>query len=510
MKRIILFLFFLIYATNLNSNTLFDEVSDKVKSNIKKIQLENGLKVIMMQRKNVPTLALYIKFRVGAVDETPEIAGTAHLLEHMMFKGTKNIGTLDYSKEEKYQEQIRVWGKELDRLKLQARENTNQPISNELRPKIEILSRRLKNLENLQREILVKNEDSFIYDQHGQTGFNAYTSQDVTNYQIELPKNRLEIWAKMESDRLTNPVFREYYTEREVIQEVRRMRVDNRGIGSLREKFLSLAFESHPYRMPIIGYESNIPFLDIDETEKFFRKYYAPNNFVITIVGNQDFQNTEKIIRKYFSHLKPKPIESYFRIAEKIGNGEKRFEINFPSGPQILMGWHKPTFPHPDNFVFEMIDLILSKGAESRLNKRLIFQEKLAIGADAWNGDPGERYSNLFAILTTINSSVDHKQVEKIIWEEVEKLKTEDVEDEEIHRIKNQLIADFFRGLDNNANLADYLSYYEVVTGNWENLFSAYEKIHSVSKEDIKRVSKKYLTKENSTIGYLIDSRKKK
>jgi len=511
-KSIILLLYLFYFVCDLNSTSLFVEVSDKMKSKIKKFRLDNGLKVILMQRKNSPTLALYMKFKVGSVDETEETAGTAHLLEHMMFKGTKNVGTMDYKKEEKYQEQIRVWGKQLDRLRLLARdaESKGSRVSDEVKDKMEGLSQKLKNLENLQRELLVKNEDSFIYDQHGQVGFNAYTTHDVTNYQIELPKNRLEIWAKLESDRLRDPIFREYYTERDVILEERRMRVDNRGAGRLREKFLSLAFEEHPYRRPVIGYESNIPFLDIDETEKFFRKFYAPNNFVITIVGDQDFQNTEKIIRKYFSDLKPRQIDTHSRMSEKLGTGEKRFEVIFPNGPQIFMGWHKPTFPHPDNFVFEIIDLVLSKGSESRLNKRLLFKEKLAMSVDVWNGDPGERYSNLLKISASINSDADHRHVEKIIWEEIERLKTEDIRDEEINRIKNQLAAEFFRGLDNNANLADYLSYYELVSGNWENLFNVYESIYNVSKEDIKRVSSKYLTRENVTIGYLIDSRKKK
>ncbi len=482
-----------------------------MKSNIKKFHLDNGLRVILMQRKNSPTLALYMKFKVGSVDETAETAGTAHLLEHMMFKGTKNVGTKDFKKEAKYQEEIRLVGRQLDKLRLRARdiEAKGNSISAELKEKIANFSKKLKNLEDLQRNLLIKNEDAYIYDQHGQVGFNAYTTHDVTNYQIELPKNRLEIWAKIESDRLRGPVFREYYTEREVIIEERRMRVDNRGTGRLREKFLSVAFEEHPYRRPVIGYESNIGFLDIEETEKFFRQFYVPNNFVITIVGDQDFSVTEKIIRKYFSDLKAGNTPTRSRMSEKAGGGEKRFEITFPNGPQILMGWHKPTFPHSDNSVCEIIDLILSKGVESRLYKRLVLKEKLATSVEVWNGDPGERYANLLKISAQIHSEADPKLAEKIIWDEIELLKNEDVKDEEFYRIKNQLLAEFFRGLDNNANLADYLSYYELVTGDWENLFKIYESIYSVSKEDIKRVSKKYLTKDNATIGYLSDSRKK-
>ncbi|MCE9500529.1 MAG: insulinase family protein, partial [Leptospira sp.] len=353
-----------------------------------------------------------------------------------------------------------------------------------------------------------KNEDSFIYEQNGQVGFNAYTTYDVTNYQIELPKNRLEIWSKLESDRLMFPIFREFYTEREVIQEERRMRVENRGTGKLREKFLGVAFDEHPYRRPVIGYESNIPFLDPAETEKFFRKFYAPNNLVIGIVGDQDFDETEKLVRKYFAPLKPSKQPEPIRTSEKLGEGEKRLTVKFPSGPSLMMGWHKPSFPHPDNDIFEVIDSILSKGTESRLYKKIVLKEKLALSIDAWSGDPGERYSNLFTVFSQINSDADPAKIEKMVWEEIEKLKNESVTQEEMTRIKNNLIADFLRHLDHNGNIADALTYYELITGDWENLFRSYDRIYTVSPEDIRRVAKKYLRPDNVTVGNLVNSGK--
>ncbi|MCB1176599.1 MAG: insulinase family protein, partial [Leptospiraceae bacterium] len=245
----------------------------------------------MMKRTSSPTLALYTKFKVGSSDETPEIAGTAHLLEHMLFKGTKNVCTSDWESEKKYYSLLKSTGHELDNLKLEKRnlENSQKKIPEDLEKRIEILNRRLKQIEDIQKKYIIRSEDTYIYEQNGQVGFNAYTTHDVTNYQIKLPANRLEVWARMESDRLKNPVLREYYTERNVIMEERRMRVENRGFGLLREKFLSLAFDESPYGRPVIGYESNIPFLDIYETENFFKTYYSPNNMVIAIVGDLDF-----------------------------------------------------------------------------------------------------------------------------------------------------------------------------------------------------------------------------
>jgi predicted Zn-dependent peptidase len=503
---------FFVFTASLFSDAIFQEVAAKLKKSVKKVQLKNGLKLIMLKNSSSPTLALYEKFNVGSVDETKDLAGTAHLLEHMLFKGTEDIGTSNYKEEKKYYLLLKETGSELDRLKLERRAilDVKGSLTKELENRIIRLERRLKSIEAKQREFIIPSEDTFIYELNGQVGFNAYTSHDVTNYQIKLPSNRLEIWAKMESDRLKRPILREYYTERDVIMEERRMRVENRGQGILREKFLSLAFGSHPYGQPVIGYDSNIPFLDIYETEKFFKKYYTPDNMVIALVGDLDFTKTEKIIEKYFGDLKPsQEKKSISKVKENFHKGEKRISINYPGGSIFTMGWNKPAYPHPDSLVFDVIDNILSGGASSRLYKRLVSKEKLALSIDAWGSDPGERYANLFTIFSQINSDADPKKFEEIVWEELERIKKGDISVEEIEAVKNKLTADFLREIDSNSNLADSLSYYEILTGNWEDLFLAYDKLNYVTLKDIERVSKEYLTRDNLTVGHL-DSRKQK
>ncbi|MCB1157825.1 MAG: insulinase family protein [Leptospiraceae bacterium] len=491
---------------------LFEEISGRLQKTVKKVSLQNGLTLIMMKRTASPTLALYIKFKAGSVDETPEMAGTAHLLEHMMFKGTKNIGTLDYEKEERYLQLIQQYGQKLDILRLKAREYTQigEEVPDEIEKEIQNHEKSLKVYQMIQNKYIIKSEDNLIYTQNGQVHFNAYTTHDVTNYQIELPANRLELWARIESDRLRNPILREYYTERDVIMEERRMRVENQGFGVLREKYLSVAFDRHPYRMPVIGYPSNIPFLDIAETENFFKEHYSPDNMVISIVGDLNFEETERIVRKYFSSLQPSGKTTQMRIKEIESMGEKRFTVKFPSSPIMLMGWHKPAFPHPDNNAFDILNMILTGGTDSRLFKRIILNDKSALSVNAWNGDPGERYSNLFTIMIRPNTDTDTETLEKSIWEEIEKIQKGEVSDEEIEKVKNKLIADFFRGIDNNGTLADVLSYYEIITGDWANLFKSYSILNKVKKEDLQRVSRKYLTRDNVTVGKLIDSRKDK
>ena len=496
--------------TSLNAQTVFEDVASRLKKTIKKVQLPNGLKLIMMQNTTSPTLALYAKFKVGSVDETKEIAGTAHLLEHMLFKGTENVGTTNFAEEKKFHILLKATGSELDKLKLEKRnlEDSSKKVPEDLLNRITRLERRLKDVEAIQKKYIVKAEDTYIYEKHGQVGFNAYTSHDVTNYQIRLPANRLEVWAKMESDRLKNPILREYYTERDVIMEERRMRVENRGAGILREKYLALAFGEHAYGQPVIGYESNIPFLDVYETEDFFKKHYTPDNMVIAIVGDLDFEKTETMIRKYFSDLQPsKEKKLGTRVKEKFNTGEKRVSFKYPGGSIYIMGWRKPAYPHPDNSVFDVIDSILTQGTSSRLYKRLVLKDKLVSSVDAWGSDPGERYSNLFSVYSQLNSDADPAKVESIIWEEIEKLKTENVSKEELQRIKNKMTADFLREIDSNGTLADSLSYYELLTDNWEDLFLSYDKLNNITEADIKRVAAKYFIKENLTIGHL-DARK--
>jgi predicted Zn-dependent peptidase len=510
--RIILILLWLPFLSLLAEESVFEEVAKNLKDSIRKVKLENGLTLLMLRRSNSPTLALYTKFKVGSSDESPEIAGTAHLLEHMLFKGTTNVGTTDFDKEKKYYLLMKVTGNELDTIRLQIRnlEDRGVAIPADLNDRKDRLQRRLKSIEENQKKYIVKSEDTYIYEQHGQVGFNAYTSHDVTNYQIKLPSNRLEIWAKMESDRLSNPILREYFTERDVIMEERRMRIENRGFGILREKFLSLAFSKSPYQRPVIGYESNIPFLDIYETEDFFKTYYTPDNMVIGIVGDLDFQQTETMIRKYFGGLKPSTkMRKEARILESYNLGEKRIQFKYPGGSILMMGFNKPAFPHGDSSVFDLIDFILTKGVESRLYKSAVINEKISTQVSSWTSDPGERYSNLFTIFSYLNSDADPKRMEAIIWEEIEKIKNGEISDSEILKAKNKNSADFLREVDSNSSLAEGLTYYETLTKNWEDMFKIYDKFNSVSKEDIKRVANKYFVRENMTIGHL-DSRETK
>ena len=215
------------------------------------------------------------------------------------------------------------------------------------------------------------------------------------------------------------------------------------------------------------------------------------------------------MIQKYFSDLKPSSERKLgTRVKEKFNTGEKKVSFQYPGGSIYIMGWHKPAYPHPDSSVFDVIDSILTQGTSSRLYKRLVLNDKLVSSVDVWSSDPGERYSNLFSVYSQLNSDADPAKVESIIWEEIEKLKTESVSSEELQKIKNKMTSDFLREIDSNGTLADSLSYYELLTGNWEDLILSYDKLNNITEADIKRVAAKYFVKENLTIGHL-DARNK-
>ncbi|AXR59395.1 M16 family metallopeptidase [Leptospira mayottensis] len=502
---------FMIYVLLLSGSlyadaAIFSELKKSLEEKTRTFQMDNGLRVLMMKREDSPTIAIYTKFLVGSADETPEISGTAHLLEHMLFKGTKNIGTTNYEKEKLYLEQIAVWGKRLDSLRIQELEmkSRGEEPSAEFKDQIDVLSKRFSALLELHRKFVISNEDNYIYSRNGGVGFNAYTSNDVTNYQILLPANRLEIWAKLESDRLKNPIFREYYTERDVVLEERRMRVENRGMGILREKYLDAAFpEGHPYRMPVIGYEKNLGFLDLENTQMFFKNYYDPQRMVIAVVGSLDFEKTEKILRNYFGDLKKGNTPISKKATEAGWTGPKFVSVVHSSAPSKIIGFHKPSFPHPDDAVFSVIDTLLAEGESGRLFKKLVLEEQVAQGVYCWNGDPGDRLSNLFSIYITNNQNTDQKKVESLVQGELDRLKTELITSEVLFKIKNQILGEYLRALDDNGKLADVLSLYQLLYGDWKELLRGYEELDTVTPEDVRRVAKKYFVPENRTIAEL-------
>ncbi|MDZ4164133.1 MAG: pitrilysin family protein, partial [Smithellaceae bacterium] len=315
-----------------------------------------------------------------------------------------------------------------------------------------------------------------------------------------LPANKIELWARIESDRMTNPVFRDFYQERAVVMEERKQRIDSDPDGKLYEQFMAAAFTSHPYRNPILGWTTDMTFFSPSHTYDFFRRFYAPNNTIITLVGDFEPAATLKLIRKYFEWIPRQQIKMPLITMEPRQKGEKRIEVLFDANPKIIIGFHKPTLPSFDDYVFDMIEYILSGGRTSRFYKNLVEDKALAENVSASSSIPGSRYPNLFTIFASPRTPATPSELEKEIYAELDRLKEEPVPGDELEKIKNIMKAEFIRGLNSNSALASKLSYFEAIAGDYRYIINHIKQIDKITPQDIMETAKKYLIPENRTV----------
>ena len=460
-----------------------------------KTKLKNGLTVLMLERHLSPTVSLYIRHRIGAVDEQNGESGAAHLLEHMMFKGTTTIGTRNYTAEKKIFNAIEKTGTALDKEKQKGQKADSKII--------EKLTVQLKKLQDQQKKYIIPNEIDRLYTENGGLDMNASTGHDVTTYQVSLPANKIELWARIEADRLLNPVFREFYTERDVVMEERRQRVESDPDGRLYEQFLSTAYKTHPYGRPILGWEKDLMNLSSDSVKKIFEKYQAPESIVIAVVGDIKPAETLKLIEKYFGRI-PAGNKNISSIPEEPQQtDERRAEISFDANPAMIIGFHKPNAPAYDDYVFDVLESILSKGRTSRLYNHLVTDLQIAKSVSASNGVPATRYPNLFTIFAQPRYPHTNAELEKLILQEIENIKNQSVTDEELIKAKNNIRMDYIKSLDSNSEIASILSYCEILLGDYR-YFSEYLKnIEKVTAEDIRKAANTYLKKDNRTTAVL-------
>ena len=460
-----------------------------------KTKLDNGLTVLMLERHVSPTVSLYIRHRVGAADESPGETGAAHFLEHLMFKGTATIGAKDYAQEKKILAAIEETGNALDKEMLKGEKARPQTISQ--------LTARLNELQRQAKQYFIPNELDRLYTENGGLDMNASTGQDVTTYHVSLPANKIELWARIESDRLLNPVFREFYTERDVIMEERRQRVEADPEGKLYEKFLSAAFQVHPYGRPILGWTKDMKYLSPEAARKIFEKYKAPESIVIAVVGDIEPAATLKLIEKYFGGIPPQKEKTAAIPVEPRQTKERRVSVNFDANPMLFIGYHKPTAPAYDDYVFDVLESILTRGRTSRLYNSLVIRQGIAKSVNAYNGTPGVRYPNLFLISAEPRHPYTNAKLEEAVFGEIDKLKEQPVSAAELAKAKNSIRMQYIKNLDSNSELASALSYYETLLGDYKYFANYLNMIDRVSAVDIQNAAKKYLNKNNRTVGRL-------
>ncbi|MEX0769889.1 MAG: pitrilysin family protein [Balneolaceae bacterium] len=458
--------------------------------------LDSGLHFIVIER-NVAPVASFVTFvDVGSVNEPVNHTGIAHIFEHMVFKGSHTIGTTDWEAEQeaidKMDEAYRAW--------LNEKQNPD--------PDEETLDRLWADFEKYQEEAnqyVVTDEFTQIVEREGAEGLNAFTSADATAYFYSLPQNKAELWFNLEADRFKNPVFREFYEEKDVIMEERRMRTDSSPLGRLLEEFLSVSFSAHPYGNPVIGWPSDITATTIEDTRRFYETYYNPQNFTIAIAGDVNPGRMRELAELYFSDLPQGNPSPDVTTREPEQRGERRFVIEEESQPFYLAGYHTVSQTHPDWPALQLLGSIISEGRTSRLYKRLVEEEELALGVQAFNGYPGSKFPAMFITFAVPNRGISPAELEKVIDEEIQKVKDGDITRQELDRALTNARAGLVRNLNSNQGLALQLAEAHAQQGDWRRVFTYLEDLEEVTLEDLRRVADTYLIKKNRTVGKIVN-----
>src|SRR5712691_5475818 len=458
-------------------------------------KLDNGLTVIICERPGAPVFSFNTHVDVGSVQDPMGQTGMAHMFEHMAFKGTDKIGTTDYAAEKtalaKVEQAYAAYIEERDK-------------------SVGRNEQKLKELQKAWQDAIAEaqkyvkpNEFPQILESNGAEGLNANTSLDETAYHYSLPQNRLELWAYLESTRFIHPVMREFYKERNVVIEERRMRTDSNPIGRLLEQFVTAAFQAHPYHRPTIGWMADLNSFSATDAQHFFDEYYIPPNMVVAVVGDIKASAALPIIEKYFGRIPSRPQPDERTTTEPPQNAERRVILQDRAQPLYLEGYHRPDYRDKDDNVYDAIADLMSNGRTSRLYRALVRDKKIAAYSAGFSGLPGIKYPHLFAFYAFPLPGHTTDEVAAAIHVEIERLKNEDITDDELKMIRTRAKANLLRGLDDNQGLATQLATYQTRYGDWRELFRTVDHIDKVTKADIRRVANEIFVDTNRTVGVI-------
>jgi predicted Zn-dependent peptidase len=450
-------------------------------------KLSNGLTIIICERPEAPVFSFFTHVDAGSVQDPMDKTGLAHMFEHMAFKGTDTIGTRDYADEKVALAKVEVayaaYIAERDK-----------PVDRD--------EHKLAQLEQAWKDAIsaadkfsaaYNNEFGKIVEGEGGEGMNAFTNWDETGYHYSFPTNRLELWAYLESERFLHPVLRQFYKER----------VDSDPMGRLLEQFTEEAFAAHPYHRPTIGWISDLNSFSATDAQAFFDKYYVPSNMVVTVVGDVKASEAMPIVEKYFSRIPARPRPDTATTNEPPQNSERSVVLHDQSQPVYLEGYHRPDYRSADDQVYDAIADLMSNGRTSRLYRALVRDKQIASDAEGFTGYPGNKYPHLFAFYATPIPGHTTKEVGDAIHVEIERLKKEDISDEELKMIKTRAKANLIRSLGSNEGLAFALGLNQARYDDWRELFRSVDRIERVTKADIRRVASETFKPSNRTVGII-------
>jgi predicted Zn-dependent peptidase len=457
--------------------------------------LPNGLTLIVCERPEAPVFSYSTFIDAGDVNDPSGESGLAHMFEHLAFKGTTQIGTTDYAAEKVALAKVEAANDAYEAEYLKAVGRDPQKLAE--------LKKNFKAAEAEAHKFVVPNQFTDVAERNGATGLNAFTALDETVYFWSMPENRLELWAWLESGRLSDVVPREFYKERDVVIEERRMRTDSNPVGRLFEQFLATAYVAHNYGRSNIGWPSEVQQINATEAMDFHKKYYVGTNIVVSVVGDVKASEAMPVLEKYFSRIPAGPKPEEMTTVEPKQFAEKTVAIREQTQPFYLEGYHRPDYRDPDNAVYDAISDILSNGRVSRLYRSLVRDAQIAAEAEGFSPYPGDKYPGLFAVYAVPLPGHTPAEMGVAIHKEIDKLKTADVTDEELAMFKTRARADLLRGLADNQGLANSLAQYQTRFGDWRELFRQLDRVDKVSKADIRRVANSIFVPSNRTSAWI-------
>ncbi len=466
--------------------------------------LENGMEFLLVPRHDQPnSVACGWVAKVGSVNERPGITGISHFFEHMMFKGTRTIGTRDAARDRELSAAQEIVRGKLRALHLgpqYARWKSGE-IDDPWKPEhdsdeMAALRTELKTLMEEQKKITVANEFDKVYTDLGGDRMNAFTNNDMTFYFITVPSNKLELWAWMESDRLADSTFREFYQERDVVHEERRLRTDSTPTGIFDEQFEAIFWQSSPYAWPVVGWPHDLNSYTREQAESYYESYYAPNNLVGILVGDFDAAAARPVIERYFGGLARGAEPPAVVTLEMPQLAEVTMRAEGDCQPQAQVRYHTVPFGHPDQFALEVLARLLN-GRSGRLQKEIVEGKEVAAEAQALSEQL--KYAGWFAFVAECKGDATPEQLVAAWDEEVAKLEQTPAAAQELDKVKNQTLADSYRRLESNFFLMLQLGMYEAL-GGWEFINDSPARLAAVTAEQVMEAAKTYLTPTNRAV----------
>ncbi len=490
-KSVVLSLALILFLASLQAQNL-----KEFEKKVTEFTLPNGLHFILCERHQAPVVAFHTYVNAGAVDDPTGKTGLAHMFEHMAFKGTEAIGSTNWPAEKKALDDV-----EAAYNRWEAERNKGFRADEK---KLAALEAELKAAMEKANSFVDPNLYPRLIEENGGVGMNASTGEDSTDYFYSLPANRIELWYLLESGRFLKPVFREFYKERDVVREERRMRTESEPQGKLMETFLATAIEAHPYRRPPVGWASDIENLRRSDAEAFFDKYYVPGNITIAIVGDVDPANAKRLAEKYFGPIPKRPMPPPVVTVEPPQSGPKQAQVESPSQPIEFIAYQRPDQNDKDDAVFDVIAGLLSGGRTGLLYKDLVRDKKVALAAGADSSVPGSKYANLFMFYLVPSMGKTLAENEKAFYQVIDRLQKDPIDAPSLARIKTKTRASLVRQLDSNSGLATLLTSSYANYGDWRKIFTDLDEVEKVTAQDVQRVAKQYFTEMNRTSGFLV------